>query len=76
MARSLLIDGIDVQRVQLTRAPGGEVHVFAEFQLKSGNTAVLSQHKQIGPTLSPVRRAAITALFDLIANDVRASENI
>ena len=76
MARLLLIDGIDVQRVQLTRDSSGEVHVFAEFQLKSGNTTVLSQHKQIGPTLTPSRRAAIAALFDLIANDVRVSESV
>ena len=76
MPRTLVIDNVQLLRVQLLREPGGEAQVYAEYALRAGGQVVQTVHKQLTPALGAARKAAVLALLDGLAQDAAALEQV
>jgi hypothetical protein len=74
--RTLVIDNVQLLRVQLLRNPNGEAEVYAEYALRAGGQVVQTVHKQLTTVVGPGRKQAVLALLDGLAADAAAHEQV
>lgn len=74
MAKTITLDRVDVLRLQLTKDTNGDLLVYAEYELKSGNTVIQSKSQEITKRVSGARKAAALGALDAIAQELAADE--
>lgn len=76
MPRNISIDGVQVMQVQLVKDASGAFSVYVQYNLKSGNQLVQPMYREVTSRLSAGRKAAATAVFDGLVQDIAAIESV
>ncbi|MBI4320852.1 MAG: hypothetical protein HY675_20360 [Chloroflexi bacterium] len=72
MPRTITIDSVQVTHVRVDRDPGGQLHVYAEYHLKSAGQIVQTKFEEITERLSSQRRSSALQVFDSVVQDLIA----
>lgn len=73
MPRTIVIDSVEVTRMQLLR-DGPAVRIYVEYSLKAGEQVIDTRHRDFTLQLAGTRRSQALAAFEAIAQDIAAIE--
>ncbi len=72
MPKTITIDNLKVTQIQLAKDSDGNLHLYAEYPLKSGAESIQSKYEEISARVSGNRKAAALAFFEAVAQDLTA----
>jgi hypothetical protein len=72
--KTVTIDSVAVNRVQLIRDATGQVQIYAEYDLKSGSDVIRSVHREITVQVSAARKSAANGVFEAIGLEISSAE--
>ncbi|TAK27716.1 MAG: hypothetical protein EPO21_23580 [Chloroflexota bacterium] len=74
MPRTVTVDNVQVQRIQLIKDISGNVQVYVDYNVRAGEQIVRPVLQDVTPRLSAARKAAVQAVFDGLVQDIAAIE--
>jgi hypothetical protein len=77
MPRTIQIDNVKILRMTAFQDEGtGEVHVFAEYELRTGRTPIQTVHRDLTKEVGPGRKTALLAILRGLVEDAAGLEQV